>query len=67
MCHCHIKTILCFLGCNASFDGLVCWPSTIAGDLARVPCTSIEAFRQLQVNYVPGTLLINRGIQAAAG
>jgi hypothetical protein len=49
--------VLCghlFAGCNASFDGLVCWPRTGAGRLARIPCTSIEAFRQLQVNYIPG-------------
>ena len=33
-------------GCEAYFDGLVCWPSTISGHQARVDCLEIEAFAQ---------------------
>ena len=36
--------ILCFSGCETFFDGLVCWPSTDAGQEATVDCFTIEAF-----------------------
>ena len=33
-------------GCFSYFDGLVCWPSTPAGEQARVECFHIKAFAQ---------------------
>ena len=42
-------------GCSSYFDGLVCWPSTPAGEQARVECFHIkafaQAFRQIKENY----------------
>ncbi|XP_023329932.1 corticotropin-releasing factor receptor 2 [Eurytemora carolleeae] len=37
--------------CLSFFDGLVCWPETAFGLTAKVPCTSIESFKQIKLIF----------------